>query len=102
MAGDSDRDGQSDEAEAVAGTDPNDPASVFRATAVMNANGTVMVTWSSVAGKSYDIEYSVSLTADSWKVVGSVNDVADASANFQDNDAARTANPSGYYRVRVR
>ncbi len=102
VGGDSDRDGQSDEAEALAGTDPNDPSSVFRATAVANTDGTVMVTWSSVAGKSYDVEYSVTLTAESWEVIGSVNDVADASASFQDDAAARTANPSGYYRVRVR
>ena len=84
------------------GTDPNDPTSLFRLTEVQRTASTVSMTWASVAGKSYDVEYSTSLEADSWTVIGSSDNVAATTATFEDTDAARTANPNGYYRARVK
>ena len=92
---DADGDGQSDEAEGIAGTAPNDPTSTFRLTDVERSEAGVSMTWSNVAGMSYEVEYSTTLG--SWTVIGSVAD----GANFEDTDAARIANPNGYYRVRV-
>ena len=99
---DSDNDGQSDEAEALAGTDANDPTSVFKVTTTTRSDTGVSVSWSSVSGKSYDVEYSPSLEVDAWSVIGSVDNVTEATASFEDTDAARTANPAGFYRPRLK
>ncbi len=97
---DSDNDGQSDAAEAIAGTDPNDPNSVFALTSALRTGDGVELTWSSVDGKEYVIEYSTTLEPDSWVEV-SAEAATGASTSFTDNDAARTGEPNGYYRVRV-
>ena len=68
---DADGDGQPAWQEFLAGTDPTDAASVFRAAAeVLPAGGGVRITWSSVAGKSYRIERAADLTGP-WTVVAS-------------------------------
>lgn len=53
---DSDGDGMCDDDEAVAGTDPQDAASVFKMTA-----GSGSLRWASVTGRTYWIDYSTNL-----------------------------------------
>ncbi|MEY2487464.1 MAG: hypothetical protein QOH39_3112 [Verrucomicrobiota bacterium] len=63
-AADDDGDGMKNGDEDLAGTNPFDPSSIF---AVMNVirpdSSTVSVTWSSVAGKKYRLEYTSNLNA---------------------------------------
>ena len=65
---DSDGDGMNDGDEALAGTNPNSAASLFRITTITkNAQG-VNVTWSSVAGKTYQLQRSQNFV--DWDDVG--------------------------------
>ena len=58
---DPDGDGQTNFAEAQAGTDPTNPASRFVATTALDAAGNLIVRWPGVAGKHYFIETSTDL-----------------------------------------
>ena len=53
--GDKDGDGASNLAEYLAGTKANDPNSVFRVRGISQGDGTILITWSSVANKTYTI-----------------------------------------------
>lgn len=97
--GDTDGDGVSDAEEALAGTDPNDASDYFRMLTTTQADGSVQLSWSGVAGKAYRIEYSPNLEAGSWTEIANGIMAADGTGVFEDTDAARTENPSGYYRA---
>lgn len=59
---DHDKDGALAWEEYLAGTDPTDPASVFRATPAVSEDGTMLVlSWPSVAGRTYEILASETL-----------------------------------------
>ena len=77
------------------GGDPQ-PGGEFRnsLTTVSKAAGSVEFSASLDAATTYDVEYSEDLVT--WDVIA--NDVS--VVPFTDNDAARTAKPSGYYRVK--
>ncbi|HRT08535.1 MAG TPA: glycosyl hydrolase family 28-related protein [Candidatus Paceibacterota bacterium] len=66
---DLDGDGQNNFQEAVAGTDPRDACSVFRATATELLNSAQLVRWRSVAGIRYQVEGRTSETA-LWESCG--------------------------------
>lgn len=59
---DSDGDGQTDAQEAIAGTNPNDRNSVFKIAANLsvNAQGGLVITWASAAGRRYSVLRSTS------------------------------------------
>ncbi len=99
---DDDHDGESNGAEAIAGTDPLDPADYLRVTALTRDGATPVLTWTSVTGKAYHVEYSVSLEG-AWETI-STSPVAAADGNlttFMDDDAERAGRTVGFYRVRV-
>jgi hypothetical protein len=58
---DPDGDGQTNSAEAMAGTDPFGSASRFAATTTLEESGDLMVNWPGVTGKSYSLETSTDL-----------------------------------------
>jgi rhamnogalacturonyl hydrolase YesR len=58
---DPDGDGQSNRAEAQAGTDPTDPASRFVATTAYDADHNLVVRWLGISGKYYRVESSANL-----------------------------------------
>ncbi|HUF60969.1 MAG TPA: LamG-like jellyroll fold domain-containing protein [Verrucomicrobiales bacterium] len=97
---DSDGDGVSDAAEAVAGTDPNSSASYLRVISASVDGSNPTITWSAVEGRSYDVEYSTD--QETWtKINDAPIAAAGGEATFTDTDPVRNAEPEGYYRAVV-
>jgi hypothetical protein len=65
---DADADGLSNCLEYLCGTDPLQPASVLRFRGV-TAGGSVLLEFDAVQDRSYRVEYSSSLKAESWQVL---------------------------------
>lgn len=97
---DSDGDHMTDTAEALAGTDPKDPKSNLHVLSVRHGTTGSEVSWSSVAGKKYLLEYSSTLAKDSWQTVTTLNSTG-ASTSFTDTDAGHLRAATGYYRIRL-
>ena len=66
---DPDGDGLDNLQEFAAGTDPTDPASLFKIEHIEAAGGEMLITFASVAGKTYRLERSETLGAASWSTV---------------------------------
>jgi glycosidase len=64
-AGDNDADGMNNAAEIVAGTDPLNASSIFKVNSIAVQGGNVTLTWQAVAGRSYKVESSTTLSG-SW------------------------------------
>ena len=99
---DSDSDGFDDGAEVAAGTDPLDSTSKFEIEGINTdaANGDVTVSWSSVPGKSYRLEYSTDLEGEEWQdvVEGIVIPSAGTTTSYTDS-SARADSPRRFYRA---
>ena len=95
---DLDRDGVSDLAEAIAGTDANDRSDYFHIGAVAPQADGFAISFEGVAGRVYEVEFSSDLTPGSWQTIGS--QYADESATVEIIDN-RTLELQGYYRARV-
>jgi sugar lactone lactonase YvrE len=85
---DPDHDGMSNYQEFWAGTDPNNPNSVFKIVSATVTNGSPQVSWSSVLGKSYNVQFSSDLIT--WSTIatsvpgnGSVVSFIDPSSPLQ-------------------
>jgi hypothetical protein len=94
---DTDGDGASDGDEAIAGTDPNSAASVFRIT---NADGEITgfrIQWPTVTGKTYGVEYRNDLT-NGWS---SLTNVVANTTTTNVTDTSASGQPQRFYRVRV-
>jgi hypothetical protein len=89
--GDDDGDGMTNAAEDTAGTNPFDPKSVFRVTAVTPTS----VSWSSVPGKKYHLDMATS-AGGTYSPVG-VDIVAAGSTSMETVSSSAPA----FYRVRV-
>lgn len=96
-AADSDQDGLSDLAEFRAGTSPINSASILRAIAVTGVgSGSTTVFWSSVPGRSYQVQSRDSFGAPGWSNVGGPVTAASTSASAPD---PAPGDPDRFYRV---
>lgn len=95
--GDADNDGVSNLDEYVAGTQPNNPASVLRVASLLPGAGQTVVAWPTVVDRNYRLQAADSLTAPTWQ------DLFHATAlgtNATASDAV-TQQTNRFYRVRV-
>jgi hypothetical protein len=58
------------------GTGANDPSSYYRAGSTLNGSGQPVLSWPSVAGRNYRIEYCDSLTPPTWQTLVVVSGTA--------------------------
>lgn len=74
---------------------PMDPT--FKVTSIVRTLNGVAITWESVNGKDYGIEYS--RTLNSWTEIA-VKSATGAETSFTDQEAARVGLSEGFYRIR--
>ena len=93
---DADGDGATNLTEQTAGTDPGNPASIFKITAITrDGSGNVLCTFPGIAGKTYRVQTSTDLSV--WTTLGSdLTAATTAPQTFTD-----TATTARYYRVRT-
>ena len=96
-ADDADGDGLTNLDEYRAGTDPRDSASTLRVTAI-NVNGAgAHVTFTSVSGKTYRLEYKDTITDPTWLLA--VNNIAGQSGTTTVLDSGAVGQLHKFYRV---
>ena len=93
-AADDDSDGMSNGSEAIAGTNPLDPASVLRILSLTTGN---LLTWSSVSGKTYRILGTAGLGTNFAPISGLITATTTTATHL---DTAAT-NAQRFYRVNV-
>lgn len=97
VARDSDHDGWSDYAEMLAGTDRNDPDSVFRVTSIGWDGSNITLDWSSVPGRTYQVHWSANMHR--WCPIGSVSPAQGQTVEF--SDPTPPSRPRRFYRIQV-
>ena len=99
---DTDGDGQTDTQETAAGTSPTNGSDFFRVQSVQPTANNITVRFNSAPNRVYDIEYSETLAAGTWQVVGTHTAGASGTlVEFLDTDAVRRSKPNGFYRIKV-
>ena len=97
-AADADGDGQSNAAEDVAGTDPLLATSTFKATGIAASGNDMVISATTVAGKVYQLETSLTLQPP-WSPIGTSVTSNSATTAFTHSGGAGAG--KRFYRVRV-
>ena len=96
---DFDGDGQTNQAEMIAGTNPASGASRFAGTVTRaNASAPFVIAWPSVPGKQYVLEYKSALGG-AWLPLATVSGAAVPAATTSYPDAASIGQPARFYHV---
>lgn len=94
-SGDDDGDGQTNAAELIAGTNPQDATKRFSVDSISRPSAnSVTITWTPVAGRSYTVEATSSLTSSSWLPIAT----GQTSGSYTENSVSSAAR---FYRVTV-
>jgi len=96
---DADGDGVSNQNEFQAGTDPLNPASVFKITQVTVVGNDVQMSASTVVNRTYQLQRRDSLALSSWANAGPPTNGTGGVVVFTDNSGA--TNETHYYRVQA-
>jgi len=94
---DTDGDGMTDGAEALAGTNPTDPASVLRVTDSTVNPGGFRLDWTAIPGKTYAVEFRDDL-ANTWS---NLTTVVAITSQTNVTDSSAVGQTKRFYRVRV-
>lgn len=101
---DADGDGQSNAAEAFAGTDPLNPSSAFQMTSVVKTNGnSIRVEWTTVGGHSYIVQTNGDVGSGTFHDLSLpivIPGTAEGTTNYVDSNGATDGTKC--YRVRLR
>ena len=100
---DADGDGQSNAAEALAGTDPLSPSSTFQMTSVVKTNGnSIRVDWTTAGGHSYVVQTNGNLGSGTFHDLSLpivVPGTAEGTTNYVHTNGATDG--TKFYRVRL-
>ncbi len=98
--GDPDGDGMTNMQEYIAGTHPKDSSSYFHIISIAPSGGGYLITWTSAAGKSYNVYATTDLAAGfgATPLNGSPIPSAGATTSYTDSSVAGTRK---YYKVKV-
>ena len=95
---DPDGDGQSDLAESIAGTNPDNSSSVLRVIDIASAVGGYQVTWSSVAGKKYQVYATTGMGSIAFAPLSGIITASGTTTSYTDSTATGGVR---YYRIRL-
>ena len=93
---DSDGDGQPDSLELLFGTDPNNAASSFRVAMALDGAGHMTLTWPTLAGRNYRVDFKDDLASGAWQTLTTISATA-ASTTFSDPTLPKP--PQRFYRI---
>ncbi len=96
---DADGDGISNASEDLAGTNPLDATSAFRVQSVVrnSASNALQVTWSSVAGKKYQVTFNPDLVSGTFSAVSPSITATSATTTY----SVQPSTTKGFYRVEI-